>query len=100
MNGVSMEENNSIVTLIDEKGKESDFDLIATFDYEGKRYAALLPMEKVEGVSDDEVLILEIIQEKGGEVYRPIESDILLDEVFNEFLEILDAMADGEYEEE
>ena len=95
-----MEENNSIVTLVDESGKESDFDLIATFDYEGKRYAAMLPMEKVEGVSDDEVLILEIVQGKDGEVFRPIENDILLDEVFNEFLEILDDMADDEDEEE
>jgi len=29
----------------------------------------------------------------------PIENDILLDEVFNEFLEILDEMADGDGEE-
>ncbi len=29
----------------------------------------------------------------------PIENDILLDEVFNEFLEILDEMADGDEEE-
>lgn len=28
----------------------------------------------------------------------PIENDILLDEVFNEFLEILDEMADGDEE--
>ena len=91
-----MEEQNTLVTLIDEQGKEVEFDLVATFDYEKKRYAALIPIDEVENVSEDEIVILEIVKTPDGEVYRPIENDILLDEVFNEFLEILDEMADGE----
>lgn len=93
-----MEEQNTLVTLIDEEGKEVEFDLVATFDYEKKRYAALLPMDDVEGVGEDEVVILEIVKSADGEIYRPIENEVLLDEVFNEFLEILDEMADGEEE--
>lgn len=93
-----MEEQNTLVTLIDEEGKEVEFDLVATFDYEKKRYAALLPMDDVEGVGEDEVVILEIVKTPDGEVYRPIENEVLLDEVFNEFLEILDEMADGDEE--
>ena len=93
-----MEEQNTLVTLIDEQGKEVEFDLVATFDYEKKRYAALIPIDEVENVSEDEIVILEIVKTPDGEVYRPIENDILLDEVFNEFLEILDEMADGEEE--
>ena len=93
-----MEEQNTLVTLIDEEGKEVEFDLVATFDYEKKRYAALLPMDDVEGVGEDEVVILEIVKTPDGEIYRPIENEVLLDEVFNEFLEILDEMADGEEE--
>ena len=91
-----MEEQNTLVTLIDEQGKKVEFDLVATFDYEKKRYAALIPIDEVENVSEDEIVILEIVKTPDGEVYRPIENDILLDEVFNEFLEILDEMADGE----
>ena len=94
-----MEEQNTLVTLIDEEGKEVEFDLVATFDYEKKRYAALLPMDDVEGVGEDEVVILEIVKSPDGEIYRPIENEVLLDEVFNEFLEILDEMADGDEEE-
>ena len=90
-----MEEQNTLVTLIDEQGKEVEFDLVATFDYEKKRYAALLPIDEVENVGEDEVVLLEIVKTPDGEVYRPIENEILLDEVFNEFLEILDEMADG-----
>lgn len=93
-----MEEQNTLVTLIDEQGKEVEFDLVATFDYEKKRYVALIPIDEVENVDEDEVVILEIVKTADGERYLPIENDVLLDEVFNEFLEILDEMADGEEE--
>ena len=95
----TMEEQNTLVTLIDEQGKEVEFDLVATFDYEKKRYAALIPIDEVENVDENEVVILEVVKTPDGEIYRPIENDILLDEVFNEFLEILDEMADGDEEE-
>ena len=94
-----MEEQNTLVTLIDEQGREVEFDLVATFDYEKKRYAALLPIDDVENVGEDEVVLLEIVKTPDGEIYRPIENEILLNEVFNEFLEILDEMADGDDEE-
>ena len=50
-------------------------------------------------VNEDEIVILEIVKSADGERYLPIQNDILLDEVFNEFLEILDEMADGDEEE-
>ncbi|MDO4494052.1 MAG: DUF1292 domain-containing protein [Clostridia bacterium] len=92
-------ENGDIITLLDENDREVDFDLLMSFDYEGKRYVALLPMETVEGVEEDEVVILEVVREKGGESYRPIENPILLDEVFNEFQELFDEQFDDEDEE-
>ncbi len=91
-----MEEQNTIVELIDENGNTVRFDLVMTFDYEGKRYAALLPVEEVEGVGEDEVVLLEVVKDKGGENYVSIENPILLDEVFNEFVELFDEMADGD----
>lgn len=91
-----MEEQNTIVELVDESGNTVRFDLVMTFDYEGKRYAALLPVEEVEGVGEDEVVLLEIVKDKGGENYVSIENPILLDEVFNEFIELFDEMADGD----
>ena len=95
-----MEEQNTIVELIDENGNTVRFDLVMTFDYEGKRYAALLPVEEVEGVGEDEVVLLEIVKDKGGENYVSIENPILLDEVFNEFIELFDEMADGDDNED
>ncbi len=94
------EELNQIITLIDdETGKEVQFDLVLGFDYEGKRYIALLPIDEIEGVGEDEVVLLEVVKEKGEEVYKPIENPILLDEVFNEFIELFDEM-DSDDEEE
>ncbi len=92
-------EENTIVTLLDENGKEVQFDLVMTFDYEGKRYAALLPMDDVDGVADDEVVLLEIVKEGGDETYRAIENPVLLDEVFNEFIELFDETFDDEEDE-
>lgn len=92
-------EENAIVTLLDENGKEVQFDLVMTFDYEGKRYAALLPMDDVDGVADDEVVLLEIVREGGDETYQAIENPVLLDEVFNEFIELFDETFDDEEDE-
>ena len=86
------EENGSIIELIDEEGNTVPFDLLMSFDYEGKRYAALLPVEPVEGVGEDEVVLLEAVKGEDGEEFCSIDNPILLDEVFNEFTELFDDM--------
>jgi uncharacterized protein YrzB (UPF0473 family) len=91
-----MEEQNTIIELIDESGNTVKFDLVMTFDYEGKRYAALLPIDTVENVGDDEVVLLEVVKEKNGDNFVSIDNPVLLDEVFNEFIELFDEMADGD----
>ena len=95
-----MEEQSTIIELVDESGNNVKFDLVMTFDYEGKRYAALLPVDNVEGVGDDEVVLLEVVKDKNGENFVSIDNPILLDEVFNEFIELFDEMADGDDEDE
>ena len=95
-----MEEESTIIELIDENGKPVKFDLVMTFDYEGKRYAALLPIDEVADVGEDEVVLLEIIKDKTGENFVSIDNPVLLDEVFNEFIELFDEMADGDDEDD
>ena len=95
-----MEEQNTIIELIDESGNTVKFDLVMTFDYEGKRYAALLPVDEVENVGDDEVVLLEVVKDKSGDNFVSIDNPVLLDEVFNEFIELFDEMADEDDEEE
>ena len=95
-----MEEQSTIIVLVDESGNNVKFDLVMTFDYEGKRYAALLPVDNVEGVGDDEVVLLEVVKDKNGENFVSIDNPVMLDEVFNEFIELFDEMADKDDEEE
>lgn len=95
-----MEEQNTVIELVDESGNIVKFDLVMTFDYEGKRYAALLPIDNVDNVGDDEVVLLEVVKEKGGENFVTIDNPVLLDEVFNEFIELFDEMADGDDEDD
>ena len=95
-----MEEQSTIIELVDESGNNVKFDLVMTFDYEGTRYAALLPVDNVEGVGDDEVVLLEVVKDKSGENFVSIDNPVLLDEVFNEFIELFDEMADEDDEEE
>jgi len=95
-----MEEiNNSVVSLIDENGLEAEFDVLMAFDYEGKRYVALLPMDTVEGIEEDEVLLLEVVRENGEETYRGIENPVLLDEVFEEFIDLFEEQFDEDDED-
>ena len=57
-------------------------------------------MDNVEGVGDDEVVMLEVVKDKNGENFVSIDNPVMLDEVFNEFIELFDEMADKDDEEE
>ena len=90
---------NNVVSLFDENGLEAEFDVLMAFDYEGKRYVALLPMDSVEGIGEDEVLLLEVVRENGEETYRGIENPVLLDEVFEEFIDLFEDQFDEDDED-
>lgn len=89
-------EQDTIVTLLDADNNEVKFDVLMSFDYEGKRYVAMLPVDTVEGVGDDEVIILEDVKAEG--ILKPIDNPILLDEVFDEFMSLWEDEMDGEEE--
>ena len=88
-----VEEEIEIITLTDENGEDMDFAFLDQIDYEGKRYAVLLPpIEDVEGEEeneDEEVLILQV--EEGGndeaESYVFVDDDDILSSVFDIFKE-------------
>lgn len=65
-----MSEN--IITLIDENGEESLFEIILSLEAEGKDYAILVPSNDEE---DDDALIFRIDKDEKGEILVPIEDD-------------------------
>lgn len=95
-----MENSNELIStvrLTDENGREVTFDHLLTFDYEKRRFIALMPMEEVDGIGEDEVLLLCIEQDENGkDVYVQIDNDVLLDEAFDRFIELMEELDEAE----
>ena len=90
------EESVDEVTLLDDSGKEVQFDHLMTFFHEGEKYIALMPLEEVEDVGEDEVVLLHVVTKNVEDVYETIENEVLLDEVFDTFLELFEEMVEQE----
>ena len=91
--GTPAEEEIEIITLTDENGEDMDFEFLDLVEYEGKRYAVLLPpVEDVEGEDeneDEEVLILQVEDDgnEENESYVFVDDDDILTAVFDIFKE-------------
>ena len=84
------------VSFIDENGDEARFLHILTFNYEGGKYGALVPIEQIEE-DEPEVLFVRITHDSDGDAYIPVDNEVLLEELFAEFSELIDEMdEDGE----
>lgn len=95
-----MEERLDEVVLLDENGEAARFSHVLTFLHEGERYVALEPIEEGGQTQDDdaeaEVVLMRIERGEEGDVYRPVENEVLLDEVFAHFLELMDELEEEE----
>lgn len=88
---LSMEHEN-IVELVDEDGQEVAFEHLMTLEHEGKHYICLIPVEPMEDVEEDELVIMRIETDaEGNDVYATIDDDKELDAVFEKYLEIAEA---------
>lgn len=92
----TVEEEYNEVTLLDDSGKEVRFDHLLTFFYEKEKYIALMPLDDVEQMDEGEVLLLHVVDKGGEEIYEIIENEVLLEEVFNEFLELFEEVLEQE----
>lgn len=91
---VELFEDEEIITLQDENGNDVDFAEVACVEYEGKFYALLQPVDDVEGMEEDEVIICLLEpQDDETEIITPVMDDELAEKVFEEYLK---AVADEE----
>ena len=79
----TMEEG--VITFTDEEGNDVEFEILDVVPFEGKEYLVVVPCEDDD---DDGVLILEIKQEEGEEVYDTVTDDNIAEKVFEEFKKI------------
>ena len=85
-------EREDIVQLVDEDGNEVDFEHLMTLEHNGNAYICLVPVEPMEDVAEDELVILRLeTDEDGNDVYTSIDDEAELDEVFEKYLEIAEA---------
>ena len=81
-----------IVELIDEDGNEVSFEHLMTLEYKGKSYICLAPIEPMEDVEEDELVIMRIeTDEEGNDFYATVDTEEELDAVFEKYLEIAEA---------
>ena len=88
------------IVLLDEMGNESRFEHILTFVHEKERYVALEPIDGDEAESETEdeaeIVILKVVEKDGEDTYVPVENEVLLNEVFDTFLELMDEIEEEE----
>lgn len=84
----NIEEEDDIIVLHNEAtDKDEEFYHLATLDVDGKWYVVMKPVDKLEDIADDEVLIYEIVEdEEGNDTFAPIEDEDVLEKVFSEFM--------------
>ena len=71
-----------IITLSDEDGVESEYEVLDSLDYDGRRCVALLPTE-ISLSGEDELFILEVKDEDGEDVLVTLEDEELYNELFD-----------------
>ena len=78
------QEEDSIVTFVDENGEELRFEYLDCIEYEGKEYLCLLPEEE----DNNEIVILEVEPvDEENENYLAIEDEAILEGVYAIFKE-------------
>lgn len=84
-----MTDKENIVVLSDDDGNEIECEYLDTVKYKDKDYIVLYPLDQA--ADEGEVIFLELVQSADGtEDYLPVEDEKLLDEVFEEYMRIMD----------
>ncbi|MCL2548955.1 MAG: DUF1292 domain-containing protein [Symbiobacteriaceae bacterium] len=61
------EEEIDVVTVVDEEGREHEFELFTVLEVDGKEYAVLYPLDDEDDDEETEAIILRIENDEDGE---------------------------------
>lgn len=84
------EENKEPIVLSDEAGKKYTFEQIAVIPYNEKIYCVLKPVDKVEGIADDEAVVFYVDERPTGSVLMVETDEKTAISVFDEYYNLLD----------
>ena len=92
------EDNEDPIVLVDDDDKEVSFEQVALIPINSKDsqklYAILKPIDKVDGVADDEAIVFRVEydeEEKEPTTLTVEEDDSVIDLVFSEYTKLLDS---------
>lgn len=80
-------EDEGILTFVDEEGNDVRFEVLDVVSMDEKEYLVVLPLDEENDEEEGNVLILEIKQEDGEEVYDTVVDDEEAEKVFKLFQE-------------
>lgn len=89
-------DNRDPILLMDEKGKQMSFEQVAVIPYdagkgERKLYVVLKPIDKIEGIADDEAIVFVCDTDKAGNtVLRLEENEEVAIDVFDKYYDLLE----------
>ena len=96
-----MDEEMDIVVFEDEDGNEVEFELLFSFEHQGKEYGVLQPVQEEEAEDDQaEAYILEIAKDENGEEVFTAVPDELLEELTQAVETLLEQELEEGLEEE
>ena len=76
--------NKEPIVLMDEKGRQISFEQVAIIPYDINDtkvlYVVLKPIDKIDGIADDEAVVFLVDQDKNGNTVLRVEEDDLLEE--------------------
>lgn len=78
-----------LITLTDEDGVETEFELLDSVEYEDRRFVALIPAE-ISLSGEEDLYIFEVLDENGEDVLVTLEDEELYNELYDIFSERLD----------
>lgn len=87
-----------MMVLVDDEGKEHEFQLLAELEIEGETYRVLMPLSEEEEDEDEDeendfiVILKAVYDDEGNEMMSEIEDDDELDMVLEAWQELEDSM--------
>ncbi len=82
--------NKEDIILVDENGKQGQYAQVAVIPNEGKLYCILKPIDKIEGIADDEAVVFRIEESDKESILKCEDDELKAIEIFEKYYDLLE----------
>ena len=84
-------QNTENIKLYDENDNETEFEQIALIPLNNSVYAILKPVDKMDGVDDDQAIVFELVEdEENGDTLNVVMEEEVVNLVFDEYKKMIE----------